>query len=138
MGRIVELRPDSNVAQVAGVVPRSIVLPRNVKGHQRTVSISPEGVAHIRRRRRKWLTFCLAHIPDVLSAPDYLGQRRRGDHRRVEFVRLVGRPGRWLLVSVKFLDEKREALVNSAYPLGDTELTRRLRTSTLWRVSRGP
>ena len=138
MAAIITLRADSSVAQVAGIVPRSLVLPGGVEGRQRTVSISPEGVAHIRRRRRKWLTFCLAHIPDVLSAPDYLGQRPRGDHRRVAFVRLVGRPGRWLLVSVKFLDEKREAWVNSAYPLGDTELTRRLRTSTLWRVSRGP
>ncbi|MBI2072476.1 MAG: hypothetical protein HYT81_05480 [Gemmatimonadetes bacterium] len=37
----------------------------------------------------------------------------------MEFVRLVSRPGRWLLVSVKFLEEKREAWVNSAYPLAD-------------------
>jgi len=37
----------------------------------------------------------------------------------VEFVRLVDEPSRWLLVSVKFLDEKREAWVNSAYPIAD-------------------
>jgi len=138
MGRTIELRPDSPVAQVAGVVPRSIMLPGNLTGQVRTVRISPEGVAHIRRRRRQWLPFCLAHIPEVLSAPDYIGQRPRGDHRRVEFVRLVRRPGRWLLVSVKFLDEKREAWVNSAYPLADAHLTRRVRAGTLWRVTRGP
>ena len=108
MGRTIELRPDSAAAQAAGVLPRSIVL------------------------------FCLAHIPDVLSAPDYIGQRPRGDHRRVEFVRLVGRPRRWLLVSVKFLDAKREAWVNSAHPLADVHLTRRVRAGTLWRATRGP
>ncbi|MBI2072475.1 MAG: nucleotidyl transferase AbiEii/AbiGii toxin family protein [Gemmatimonadetes bacterium] len=29
----------------------------------------PEGVAHIRRRRRQWLPFCLAHIPEVPRHP---------------------------------------------------------------------
>ena len=138
MGRTIELRPDSAVAQVAGAVPRAIVLPANLRGRERTVKISPAGVAHIRRRRPQWLAFCLAHIPEVLSAPDYIGQRPGGDHRRVEFVRLVGRPRRWLLVSVKFLDEQREAWVNSAHPLADVHLTRRVRAGTLWRVGRGP
>jgi hypothetical protein len=41
-------------------------------------------------------------------------------------------------VSVKFLDEKREAWVNGAHPIADAHLTRRLRTGTLWRVTRGP
>jgi hypothetical protein len=79
-----------------------------------------------------------AHIPDVLAAPDYIGRRVHGDRRRVEFVALVGRPPRWLLVSVKFLDEKREAWVNSAYPFAEEHLTGRLRAGTLWRVTRGP
>ena len=74
----------------------------------------------------------------TLAAPDYIGQRPRADRRRVEFVRLVDEPSRWLLVSVKFLDEKREAWVNSAYPIADAHLTRRLRAGTLWTVSRGP
>ncbi len=138
MGRIIELRPDGAMAQTAGIVPRSIVLPANLLGRERTVKISPECVAHIRRRRPQWLGFCLAHIPNVLCAPDYLGQRPRRDHRRVEFVRLIGDPSRWLLVSVKFLDEKREAWVNSAYPIGGRDLTRRVRTGTLWGVIRGP
>ena len=124
--------------QTAGIVPRSIVLPANLLGRERTVRISPEGVAHIRRRRPQWLAFCLVHIPEVLAAPDYLGRRTRGDRRRVEFVRLVGRPSRWLLVSVKFLDDKREAWVNSAHPIADVDLTRRVRAGTLWRVIRGP
>lgn len=138
MGRINELRPDSATAQTAGVVPRWIVLPANVEGRARTVMILPERVAHIRERRPQWLTFCLAHIPAVLAAPDYIGQGPRGDRRRVEFVRLVGDPKRWLLVSVKFLDQRREAWVNSAYPLADAYLTRRVRTGSLWKVSRGP
>jgi len=138
MGRITELRPDSPTAQTAGVVPHSIVLPANLLGRERTVQISPTAVAHIRRRRPKWLAFCLAHIPEVLTAPDYIGQRPRSDPHRAEFVRLVGRPGRWLLVSVKFLDEKREAWVNSAHPIADAHLTRRLRAGTLWRAIRGP
>jgi len=37
-----------------------------------------------------------------------------GPFARVEFVRRVGRPPKWLLVSVKFLDDKREVWVNSA------------------------
>ena len=138
MGRTVELRPDSSVAQVAGIVPRWIVLPPNLRGRERRVKISPAGMAHIRRRHPQWVVFCLAHIGDVLAAPDYIGQRLRSDHGRVEFVRLVGRPSRWLLVSVKFLDEKREAWVNSAYPLADADLTRRIRAGTLWRATRGP
>ncbi|MGH7673073.1 MAG: hypothetical protein ACREMC_09235 [Gemmatimonadales bacterium] len=138
MGRIIELRPDSAVAQVAGAVPRAIVLPANLLGRERTVMILPERVAHIRRRRPQWLAFCLAHTPDVLSAPDYIGQQAHGDRRRVEFVRLIERPPRWLLVSVKFLDDKAEAWVNSAYPIADAYLTRRVRGGTLWRVTRGP
>ena len=138
MGRITELRADSPTAQTAGVVPRSIVLPANLLGRQRRVMILPERVAHIRHRRPKWLAFCIAHIPDVLAAPDYVGQRMRGDRRRVEFVRLVGRPRRWLLVSVKFLDEKREAWVNSAHPIAHARLTQRPRAGTLCRVTRGP
>jgi len=75
---------------------------------------------------------------DVLASPDYIGQRPRADPRRVEFVRLVGRPHRWLLVSVKFLDQTGEAWVNSAYRIDDRYLTRRVRTGTLSRVVRGP
>ena len=138
MGRIIVLRPDSAVAQTAGIVPRSTVLPTNLLVRERTVTISRQCVAHIRRRRPQWLGFCLAHIPEVLSAPDYIGQRPGGDPRRVEFVRLVGRPNRWLLVSVKSLDEKRQAWVNSAHPLADVNLTRRVRAGTLWRAMRGP
>ena len=138
MRRTSELRPDSAVAQVAGVVPRSIVLPANLLGRERTVMILPERVAHIRQRRPEWFHFCLTHIPAVLAAPDYIGQQAHGDRRRVEFVRLVGQPGRWLLVSVKFLDAKREAWVNSAHPLADVHLTRRVLAGTLWRATRGP
>ncbi|MEX2156161.1 MAG: hypothetical protein WD773_04920 [Gemmatimonadales bacterium] len=138
MGRTIELRADSAVAQRAGFVPHWIVLPAKLVGRQRKVMVLPERVVHIRQRHPQWLAFCLAHIPDVLAAPDYIGQRVHGDRRRVEFVGLVGRPPRWLLVSVKFLDEKGEAWVNSAYPLADEHLTGRLRTGTLWRVTRGP
>lgn len=138
MGGTIELRAHSTTAQTAGVVPRSIVLPANLLGRERTVQISPEAVTHIQRRRPQWLAFCLAHIPEVLSEPHYIGRRARGDPHRVEFVRLVGRPSRWLLVSVKFLDEKREAWVNSAHPIAHARLTRRLRAGTLWRVTRGP
>ena len=138
MGRITELRPDSPTAQTAGVVPRSIVLPANLLGRERKVKISPESVTHIRRRRPQWLAFCLAHIPEVLAAPDYIGQRPRGDPRSVEFVRLVGNPSRWLLVSVKFLDTQREAWVNSAHVIAAQQLIRRVRAGTLWRLIRGP
>ncbi len=138
MGRITALRPDSPTAQTAGVVPRSIVLPANLLGRERRVMILPERVAHIRHRRLAWLAFCLAHLPDVLATPDYIGERARGDPRRVEFVRLVGSPSRWLLVSVKFLDDKRGAWVNSAHPIANGYLTRRLRAGTLWSAIRGP
>ena len=131
MAAIITLRAESPVAQVAGIVPRSLLLPGGVEGRQRTVSISPEALAHIRRRRPKWLRFCLTHIPEVLSAPDYIGHRPRKDPRRVEFARLVGRPGRWLLVSVKFLDQKEEAWVSSAHPIEDAYLTRRLHAGTM-------
>jgi hypothetical protein len=138
MRRTLELHPDSAVAQVAGVVPRSIVLPANLLGRQRNVMILPERVVHLRQRRPQWFDFCLAHIPEVLAAPDYIGRHAHGDRRRVEFVRLIERPTRWLLVSVKFLDDRREAWVNSAYPIANAYLTRRVRAGSLWAVTRGP
>jgi len=138
MGPTIELRSDSPTAQLAGVVPRWILLPSSLVGRQRRIMISPQRLAHLRRRHPQWLTFCLAHMGDVLASPDYIGQRPRADPRRVEFVRLVGRPHRWLLVSVKFLDQTGEAWVNSAYRIDDRYLTRRVRTGTLWRVVRGP
>jgi len=138
MGRTIELRSDSPTTQIAGIVPRSVVLPGNLRGTERTVRIAPERIEHIGRRHPQWLALCLTHIPTVLSAPDFIGRRRHGDRRRVEFVGLVGGPPRWLLVSVKFLDDKREAWVNSAYPFGDEHLTARVRAGTLWRAIRGP
>lgn len=77
-------------------------------------------------------------MADVLAAPEYVGQTLKDDARRVEFVRRVGPQGRLLLVSVKFLDERREAWVNSAYPIDVRVLTRRLRAGTLGEVRRGP
>ena len=138
MARSYVLRAGATHAQVAGVISAAVVLPLAIVSRQHRVSISPERIEHIRRRHPKWLAFCLAHTPAVLSATDYIGQRRHGDRRRVEFVGLVGRPPRWLLVSVKFLDANHEAWVNSAYPFGDEHLTGRLRTGTLWRAIRGP
>ncbi len=139
MGRIIERRPGSAGApQTAGIVPLWIVLPGNLLGRARDVKILPERIAHIRERRPKWLAFCLTHIPEALAAPDYIGQAARGDRRRVDFVRLVGRPSRWLLVSVKFLDDRSEAWVNSAYPIADSYLTRRVRKGSLWRAAREP
>jgi hypothetical protein len=138
MGRNIELRPHSRTAQIAGIVPRWIVLPGNLLGRERRVMILPERIAHLRERRPDWFAFSLAHIPDVLAAPDYVGQGVRGDLRRVEFVRLIDRQRRWLLVSVTFLDDRREAWLNSAYPIADTYLTRRVRAGTVWRVIRGP
>ena len=55
-----------------------------------------------------------------------------------EYHRLVGRPGGWLLVSVKFLDDRGEAWVNSAHPVAISYLTRRRRAGTMWLAQRGP
>jgi hypothetical protein len=64
MGRITELRPDSATAQIAGVVPRSIVLPGNLVGRQR----------------------------EVLATPDFIGQGPGWDHRRVDIITARIRP----------------------------------------------
>lgn len=128
---------NANHVQIAGFVPGWLVLPAGLRGLERTVRIAPERIKHIRQRRPRWLDFCLEHMPAVLGKPDFLGQRTHGDRRRVEFVRLVGRPSRWLLVSVKFLDDVREAWVNSAHPIAAAYLTRRRRAGTMWAV-RGP
>ena len=77
-------------------------------------------------------------MPEVLANPEYVGFRRASDPRRVEFVRSVGADRRLLLVSVKFLDAVSEAWVNSAHPLKERYLTRRLRAGTMQPVSRGP
>ena len=103
-------------------------------GLQRAVSITPERIQHLRTRRPAWLGFCLHYIPDVLGQPAFIGQRSRGDRRRVEFVKLADHPTRWLLVSVKFIDDKREAWVSSAHPIAAEYLTRRLRTGTMWKA----
>ena len=124
--------------QVAGVVPRSIVLPGGLAGVARVVLITPERVRHIRERRPPWFDFVMEFIRAVIEAPDFIGQRAHGDRRRVEFARLVGSPSRWLLVSVKFLDDRGEAWVNSAHPIADAYLTRRVAAGTMWEVRRGP
>ncbi|HEX9728951.1 MAG TPA: PBECR2 nuclease fold domain-containing protein [Gemmatimonadales bacterium] len=131
MARRPSLRADADTVQIAGVVPRHIRLPGGLVGAQRTVHVTRERLLHIAARRPAWLHFCLRHIPDVLSDPDFVGQRAHGDRRRVEFVRLVGQPARWLLVSVKFLDDEREAWVNSAHPIAASYLTRRRRAGTM-------
>ena len=100
--------------------------------------IAPERVRHIRDRRPEWLEFIMTFMRETIETADFIGQRARGDRRRVEFVRLVGTPGRWLLVSVKFLDDRAEAWVNSAHPVDDAYLTRRLAAGTMWQVGRGP
>ena len=121
--------------QVAGFVPRALRLPAGLIGIQRTVRITHDRILHIGARRPQWLAFCLRHIPEALESPDFMGQRLRRDPRRVEFVRLTGDPARWLLVSVKFLDDNQEAWVNSAHPIAVAYLTRRRRAGTMWAVS---
>jgi len=119
-------------------VHRAIVLPGNVRGIQRTVLIAPDRLRHIQERRPEWFDFIMQFMQPTIEAPDFIGQRAHGDRRRVEFVRLVGAPGRWLLVSVKFLDDRAEAWVNSAHPVSDSYLTRRRAGGTVWEVLRGP
>ena len=124
-------------SSVAGRVPRRLVLPGQALGVQREVRIDPERIRHIRARHRTWAAFCLRFMPEVLAAPEYVGQTLRDDARRVEFVRRVGPQSRLLLVSVKFLDERGEAWIKSAYPIDETVLTRRRRNGTLGEVRRG-
>ena len=121
----------------AGRVPRRLVLPGRVLGVQREIRISAERVRHIRARRREWAGFCLRHMGEVLGAPAYVGQTLKDDERKVEFVRRVGPQNRLLLVSVKFLDQRREAWISSAYPIDARVLTRRLRSGTLGEIRRG-
>src|SRR6266568_3000038 len=128
---------NASQVQVAGHVPTWLVLPGGLQGRQRTVRITPDRIAHIRQRRPAWLQFRLGYMPAVLERPDFIGQRAHGDRRRTEFVRLVGRPARWLLVSVKFVDDADEAWVNSAHPIASRYLTRRRRARTMWEA-RGP
>jgi hypothetical protein len=125
-------------SSIAGRVPRRLALPGRVLGLQREVRIDPERVRHIRQRHREWAAFCLRFVADVLAVPEYVGQTVKDDNRRVEFVRRVGPQSRLLLVSVKFLDARREAWINSAYPIDEKVLTRRLRNGTLGEVRRGP
>src|SRR6266487_1660771 len=82
MGPTIELRSDSPTAQLAGVVPRWILLPSSLVGRQRRIMISPERLAHLRRRHPQWLTFCLARIGQV-SRPDRrgMGEQRLPDRR---------------------------------------------------------
>jgi hypothetical protein len=124
--------------RVAGIVPRSITLPGGLRGVERAVLIAPERLRHIRVRRPQWIEFVMRFMRDTIEGPDFLGQRAHGDRRRVEFVRLVDTPGRWLLVSVKFLDDRGEAWGNSAHPVADAYLTRRLAAGTMWQARRGP
>jgi hypothetical protein len=128
------IEPDATHVQIVGSVPHALHLPGGLIGVQRIVRITPERIAHIAARRPAWLPFCLEHMPEVLARPDGVGQRLHGDPRRVEFVRLVGTPARWLLVSAKFLDEAREAWVNSAHLVAATYLTRRKRAGTMWSI----
>jgi hypothetical protein len=138
MARRARIDPLGTGPQIAGYVRRDLVLPGGVAAIQRVVRINEERIAHIRARRPEWFAFCLAHVGEVLSRPDLLGHRLRGDPRRVEFVRLIAPAGRWVMVSVKFLDLRRQAWVNSAQPVAAVYLTRRLRAGTMHIVGRGP
>lgn len=105
---------------------------------ERVVRITAERAHHIRERRPEWFEFVITFMRATIERPDFIGQRTGGDRRRVEFVRLVAPPGRWLLVSVKFLDDRGETWVNSAHPVGAAYLTRRRTTGTLWEARSGP
>ena len=96
---------------MAGVVPRALRLPGGLRGVERVVLIAPERVRHVRERRPQWFDFVMEFVRATIEQPDFIGQRAGDDRRRVEFVRLVGTPGWWLLVSVKFLDDRAEAWV---------------------------
>lgn len=123
---------------MAGVVPRALRLPGGLRGVERVVRITAERAHHIRERRPEWFEFVITFMRATIERPDFIGQRTGGDRRRVEFVRLVAPPGRWLLVSVKFLDDRGETWVNSAHPVGAAYLTRRRTTGTLWEARSGP
>ena len=82
--------------------------------------------------------FCFIHMARVLGDPQYLGYRPDTQHRCVEFVRQVGAEGSFLLVAVKFIDERAEAWVATAHPGRLDYLTRRMRAGTMQPVSRGP
>lgn len=114
------------------------MLPGNLRGVERVVLIVPERIRHIRDRRPESFEFIMRFMRETLEAPDFIGQRARGDPRRVEFVRWVNSSGRWLLVSVKFLDDRAEAWVNSAHPVSASYLTRRRAAGTMWEGHRGP
>jgi hypothetical protein len=114
------------------------VVERGLVGRQRTARISNDRIGHIATRHPRWLVFCLSHMPEMLANPEHVGFRPASDPRRVEFVRSVGSERRLLLVSVKFRDAEGEAWVNSAHPLKERYLTRRLRAGTMQPVSRGP
>ena len=124
--------------RIAGRVPDWRVLPGNLRGTQRIVLITPGRERHIRQRRPEWAGFCLGHLSEVLADPQFIGYRPHTHPRQVEFVRDVAEGGKLFLVSLKFLDERDEAWVNTAYPLERRHLTRRQRNGTLWRVGRGP
>ena len=116
---------------IAGIVPSELVLPGGLIGRQRVARISLAGIDHVAWRHPRDLIFCLHHMAAVLAAPQYLGHRPGSDHRRVEFVRLVGRKQRELLVAVKFLDDLDEAWVSTAHRTRAEYLTRRLRAGTM-------
>lgn len=118
-------------AIVAGIVPRSLVLPGGLIGRQRQARISLSGIEHIAPQHPNELLFCLHHMAAVLANPQYLGHRPGSDHRRVEFVALVGRDQDAVLVAVKFLDDLNEAWISTEHRMRADYLTRRLRNGTM-------
>ena len=122
---------------VAGVVPPDLELPRGLARRRRVVHISRERITHIGERRPSALQFCLDHMADVLSRPEYLGFRPDRDPRRTEFVARAGVERRLLLVAVKWLDDRDEAWVSTVHPVKARYLTRRISAGTMRSVARG-
>jgi len=88
---------DTSVAQTRDIKIPLYARAGSLVSRQRGITLSPERLAHLRRRRPRWFTFCL-----------------------------VGRLGRWLLVSVKFLDDRRARYSRRPAPTSALRSTARL------------
>lgn len=141
------LRPVGGVEeiQVVGAIGVRVMGLLGIATSAQSVWLHPDVVRHIEAQRQSSsgdAEFVLQHLAAAILRPHLVGVHA-GDPRRMRVVHLVEAEGRYLLVALKIVraadsgSQADEIWVSSAFPLGETSLTRLRKKHTLLEVDWG-
>jgi hypothetical protein len=138
------LRPVAGVEelQVVGSVHDRVLLLLQIATTARSVWLHPDVVHHIEQQREYGpgdAEFVLSSMARTILRPQLVGRESR-DPRRANLVHFVSAESRHLCVALKFVaaaearSAQDEIWVSTAFPMGNTSLTRLRKRSTLMDV----